>query len=380
VARNVSIQSVHDRADLRQFLRMTSDLYADDPAWVQPLTLERLMHLDPRRNPSLKDIEVAYWMVFHGARCVGRISAQINRAHLACHDDATGHFGFLEAIDHPEVFELLLSTAELWLEQRGIRRVTGPFSLSINDQSGLLIEGFADPPTMMMPHGRPYYDRRLKEQGYAKAVDLIAYDMDLAGEVPPAGQKLLERGRAIEGLSVRPLDFRRFEEEIALVCDIFNDAWAENWGFIPFSSEEAQYMAKQIRPLVTPECFAVAELAGEPIAMTVTLPDINEAIADLDGRLLPFGFARLFWRLKVRGVRRWRMPLMGVRRRYQGNYRGSGAALAVIDRVRTYHRGRGVVRGELSWVLEHNTRMRRIIEIMGCIPYKTYRVYEKELP
>jgi len=375
----VAIQTVHDRADLKAFFDVTRHVYRDDPNWVQPLTLERLDHLNPRKNPFLDGIEAAYWIVHLDGRPAGRISAQVNRAHLERHHDATGHFGFLEAIDDEEAFGLLIETAETWLGLRQMERMQGPFSLSINDETGTLVEGFTTPPSMMMPHGRPYYDARLAEQGLAKAKDLIAYRYDNTQPLPPTARRLIERTAKTGGLVVRPLDMRRYVDEIRLICDIFNDAWAGNWGFIPFGDAESQYLAKAIRPLVTAGCFAIAELDGEPAAMTVTLPNLNEAIADLDGRLLPFGWSKLLWRLKVSGVTSARMPLMGLRRKWHGTLKGTAAALGVIDAVNRYHTSQGVREGELSWVLEDNTAIQRIIDAVGATAYKRYRVYEKAL-
>lgn len=376
---SVAIQAVHDKADLEAFIGCTRKLYADDPAWVQPLTLERLDHLNPRKNPSLAGIEVAYWLALFDGEPVGRISAQVNRPHLERHQDQTGHFGFLEAIDDEEAFGLLLDTAATWLSLRGMKRMAGPFSLSINDETGTLIDGFANRPYLMMPHGRPYYDHRLKEQGFAKAKDIQTFSIDVQAPFPEAARRLIERTRNTGGLTVRPLDMDRYQDEIRLVCDIFNDAWAENWGFVPFGAAEAQYLAKAIRPLVNGNCFAIALLDGEPVAMTVTLPNLNEAITDLDGHLFPFGWAKLAWRLKVTGVKSCRMPLMGLKRAWHGSLKGTAAALGVIEAVRAYHAGRGVQEGELGWVLEDNAAIRRIIAAVGGVPAKTYRVYEKTL-
>lgn len=377
--RELRIEPVETRRDLVRFLEMPRRVYRDDPNWVAPLLFERLRHLDSRRNPFWRGIDIRYWIARRGEEIVGRISAQVNRRHLERHADATGHFGFLEAVDDAEVFAALLETAEDWLRRRGLTRIAGPFNPSINDECGLLVDGFDRPPSTMMGHARPWYARRLEDRGYRKLRDLLAYDFDVAGDWPPNVQRLLARARRTPGLQVRPLDARRYFEEVDTICDIFNDAWAGNWGFVPFDREEARYLAREIRPLVAPGCFAIGELAGEPAAMTVTLPDLNEAIADLDGRLLPFGWAKLLWRLKVRGVRSWRMPLMGVRRRHQATPKGAALALTVIDAVKSWHRARGVQRAELSWVLEDNLRTRQLIETVGGVPYKTYRIYGRAL-
>jgi hypothetical protein len=376
---DIVLERVERGADLKRFLDLPVGIYAEDPAWVQPLRFERLEHLDPRKNPYFATAEVAYWTARRGARPVGRISAQVNRAHLERHRDATGHFGFLEAIDDPAVFAALTATAEAWLKERGLERVVGPFSLSVNDESGLLVDGFDTPPYLMMGHARPYYAKRLEACGYRPVVDLIAYLYDLASEPPAMVAKTIEKLRREPGARIRPLDMGRYRQEVETVAEIFNDAWADNWGFVPLSPPEIAFLAKNLRPLISPGHAAIAELDGEAVAMAVTLPNLNEAIADLGGRLLPFGWAKLLWRLKVRGTETARLPLMGVRRRLQNGPLGAALALGVIDSVRRYHASHGTKWAELSWVLEDNTRARRIIEMLGAAPYKTYRLYEKGL-
>ncbi len=375
----LSVEEVVGPSALREFLQMPAPLYRDDPNWIPPLLFERRMHLDPRKNPFFRQAEVAYWLVRRDGRPVGRISAQVNQAHLDRYHDATGHFGFLEAEDDPEVFGLLLSTAEDWLRQRGMTRILGPFTLSINDESGLLIEGFGRPPYFMMNHAPPYYAASLEAKGYRKAKDLIAYLCAADVELPRSARSLLAKAEQDRSLRVRNIDMGRFREEIATVVEIFDDAWSENWGFLPFSEEEVGHMAESLKPILSPGAVAIAEVDGEAAAMAVTLPNVNEAIRDLGGRLLPFGWLKLLWRLKVRGTGTVRMPLMGVRRRFHGTPIGGVLGLMVIESVRAYHRKRGVTEGELSWILEDNLPTRHLIEAFGGRAYKTYRIYEKAL-
>lgn len=375
----VEVERVEGRRGLARFLAVPDAIYRDDPHWVKPLDLERREHLDPAKNPFLARIEMALFVARRGGRDVGRISAQINRAHLERYGDATGHFGFLEGEDDPAVFEALTRTAERWLAERGMRRAAGPFDPSINDSCGLLVEGFDRPPSMMMGHHRPWYARRLEECGYVKLKDLICYWFDVQAPWPEAARRLMERTKGRERIRIRPLDMRRYREEIATICAIFNDAWADNWGFLPFAEAEAQYLARAIRPLVGARDFAIGELDGEPAAMVATLPNLNLAIRDLQGRLLPFGWAKLLWRLKVRGVPEWRMPLMGVRRSLQNTPLGAALALGVIEAVKTDHARRGTRAAELSWVLEDNRRTDALIRLVGGRPYKAYRIYAKEL-
>jgi GNAT superfamily N-acetyltransferase len=376
---SLHIRPVEDRRTLKQFLKLPARLYAGDPNWVEPLMFERLEHLDPKKNPYFEHAEVGYWLALRGERPVGRISAQVDRLHLERYDDATGHFGFLEAEDDAEVFAALFEAAETWLKARGMRRVTGPFTLSINDETGLLIEGFETPPYLMMGHAPRYSASRVEERGYHKARDLIAYAFDVVAPPPPRARRMLERLSKGGGLSFRPIEMRRFDQELRTIVDIFNDAWSDNWNFVPMTPAEVRHMGKNLKPIVRAEYAWIGEADGEPAAMTVTLPNINEAITDLGGRLLPLGWAKLLWRLKVRGTRTARMPLMGVRKKYQGTQRGAALALGVIEAVRSWHADHGAKEAELSWVLEDNHPTHDIIEMVGGRAYKTYRVYEKTL-
>ena len=376
---SIRLEPIADRAGLRRFIAVTRPIYADDPAWVQPLTFERLDHLDAGKNPFLRAIEARYWIASRDGAPVGRITAQVNRRHLERHQDATGHFGFLEAVDDPEVFAALLGTAEDWLREQGMRRVAGPFSLSINDECGLLVDGFATPPSMMMGHGRPYYPARLEALGYRKAKDLVAYDVDATVAWPATTQRLIARVDRMPGLTIRPLDMSRYQDEIRSIVHIFNDAWADNWGFIPFGDDEAAYLAKSIRPLVTKDSFAIGELDGEPVGMTVTLPNLNEAIAGLDGRLLPFGWAKVARRWIGRQYRTGRVAMMGVRRRYRDSAMGAGLALVAVEALREAASRHGLQSAELGWVLEGNVAMRRMLELLGAKPYKTHRIYATSL-
>jgi hypothetical protein len=378
VRSGLRVESVEDRRALKRFLLLPARLHAGDRHWVQPLMFERLEHLNPKKNPWFDHAEVAYWLACRDGRPVGRISAQVDHLYLERHADSTGHFGFLGAEDDAEVFAALFETAEDWLRERGMRRVTGPFSLSINDESGLLVEGFDTPPYMMMGHAPRYYGPRVQEQGYRTVKNLIAYFYDLTAPSPRA-KRILERLIPGAGLSFRPIEMRRFEEELNVIIDIFNDAWSDNWGFVPMTPAEIRYMGNNLKPLVRAGQVWIGEFEGEPAAMTVTLPNLNEAIADLKGRLLPFGWAKLLWRLKVRSTRSVRMVLMGVRKRYHGTPRGAALALGVVEAVRSWHAAHGAREAELSWVLEDNRPTQDLIELGGGRPYKTYRIYEKAL-
>ncbi|WP_227010773.1 GNAT family N-acetyltransferase [Pelagibius marinus] len=376
---SLTIKPVESSADREAFIRLPWALYRDDPAWVPPLLMERRDHLNPKKNPFFQNAEARFWLALRDGRPVGRISAQVNRAHLGRHHDATGHFGMLEAEDDAETFAALLQTAEDWLREKGLKRIAGPFSLSINEESGLLVEGFQYPPSLMMGHALPYYATRLEALGYHKIKDLICYYYEAAHELPPAAAYVLRKTAAAEQLTIRPLDMRNYERDLRIIVDVFNDAWSENWGFIPMSEADLRHLAKELKPIVRPQSIAIAELKGEPAAMAISLPNVNEAISDLNGRLLPFGWAKLLWRLKVKTTKTGRVPLMGVRKAYQNSLMGATLALSVIDAIRREQTALGVIGGELSWILEDNLPMRRMIEEFGGEAYKTYRVYAREL-
>lgn len=375
----IEVRPVRGRADLRRFLDVPFALYRDDAAWVAPLYLERREHLDPRKNPYFRHAEAELFVAYRQGRPVGRISAQVDQLRLERHADSTGQFGFIEAPDDAAVFEALFAAAGQWVSDRGMSRMQGPFDFSINEQMGLLVDGFDRPPAIMMGHARPYYARRIEEQGFAGVKDVYAYDYDATRPLPRAMAAMVERAKASGDLELRGLSKRHLKRDLDFIVAIFNDAWSSNWGFVPMTEAEIDALGRNLKLLVGENYVAIANWKGRPAAMAVSLPDLNAAIADLRGRLLPLGWARLLWRVFARPPRSVRMPLMGVLREHQGNAIGAALSLAAIERVRAAHAARGVTRAELSWILEDNLPMRRMIEALGGVPYKTYRIYERGL-
>jgi hypothetical protein len=374
----ISIQSVSldNKSDVRRFIRVPWSIYANDPLWVPPLVLERQQHLSPR-NPYFQHARLKAWVAVRNGEEVGRISAQIDELHQARYGDTTGFFGLLEAIDDEAVFAALVDTAANWLREQGMTRIRGPFSLSINDESGLLVEGFETPPYIMMSHAPRYYAQRLEQLGFEKAKDLLAYVIHPTYETPKVVKNLMSR--ANKRIRVRPLERTRFKEELRTLQAIFEDAWSENWGFIPFTAEEFAEVGKNLKLLVHEELVQIAEVDGVPAAMMVTFPNVNEAIRDLNGSLLPLGWLKLLWRLKVTGVKTGRIALMGVRKQYQNSLLGSALAFSVIEATRPPVIRRGIREVEMSWILEDNRGMRRILETIGARVSKRYRIYEKSV-
>lgn len=371
----VSIVAVSSKAELDRFIRVPMKLYAKDPAYIPPLLMEREEALSPKKNPYFEHAEAQFFIAVRDGRDVGRISAQIDRL---VKDQDIGHFGMLAAEDDAAVFSALFQAAESWLKQRGRHHVIGPFSLSINEETGLLIDGFDTPPVMMMGHDPRYAGPRVEACGYAKAKDVIAYDYDMEHPLPEAARKLIDR-RKPASMIVRNLDMKRYDEEFANVSATFNDAWSENWSFLPFTPAEMVHMAKSLKPLIDPQKVAIVEMNGEMVAFGVLLPNLNEAIRDFNGSLLPFNWLKLLLRLK-KGTKSGRTPLMGVRRSLSAGLLGGLVPFLLIDTMRNGGRAKGMRKVELSWILEDNRPMRHIIESLGAIPYKTYRVYEKRLP
>jgi hypothetical protein len=374
--RSIRIEQVEGRRFLRQFIRLPWAIYGNNSLWVPPLLIDRHQHLSPK-NPYFEHAQYCSWLAFRGERPVGRISAQVDDLHIKTHQDATGFFGMIEAEDDNETFQALFNVAENWLREKGMHRIIGPFNLSSNQECGLLVEGFDTPPSIMMGHTYPYYGTRIEAQGYHKEKDLLAYLVDTDFHLPPHVIKLLKKNR--RHITLRPLRKSNFSEDLEILRSIFNDAWSQNWGFIPYTKTEFDHLGKDMNPVLDVNLVQIAEVDGIPAAMIVVLPNINEILKDLNGRLLPFGLFKLLWGLKVKHPKSSRVPLMGVCRRYHGTLLGAALAFMIIDAVRVPAIKRGYREVEMSWILEDNKGMRNIIESIGGNAYKRYRIYGKNL-
>jgi hypothetical protein len=378
----IEVVPLRGRRDHARFVDLPYRLHRRDPNWVPPLRRDVVQMMNPRKSPFFDHGEAQFWLAWRDGEPVGRISAQINRLHLETHRDETGNFGMLEAIDDAVVFAALLETAEEWLRARGMRRVLGPYSLSMNDEIGVLVAGFDTPPMVGMPHSPPYYADRLEQAGYAKAKDLHALRVAVADLVT----EHLERVERVTGqlrvegrLRQRFLDPSRFADEIRLALDIYNEAWTENWGFIPVSDREAKALIDQLAPILPPQGVIFGLADGEVAAMLVALPNLNELLADLDGRLFPFGWARLLWRLRYRQPRTARIILAGVRRRYRGTAISTALITLMLGTLLKVGQDRNVEVVEMSWILEDNKA-----SLEGCLAIggrlaKLYRIYGKTL-
>lgn len=361
---------------LAEFLALPQRVYGDDPYWVPPLYSQQKQQL-AQDHPYFRHARWQGFLALREGRVVGRISAQIDELEASQGRGHLGHFGLLEAEDDTAVFTALLGAAEAWLRAQGKTEALGPFNLNINQELGVLVEGFDAPPYFMMGHARPYYRRHIEAAGYQVAKALLAYELDVDFKTPPVMTRLIRRLRG--RLALRSLDPRRRDRDLATICALFNDAWAHNWGFLPFTEAEFLSIGREMLTIIDADFIQIAEVDGKPAAFIVLLPNVNEAIRDLGGRLVPFGWLKLLWRLKVRYPRSGRVPLMGVRQAYQHTRLGPGLAFALIDAVRTPARRKGLRRVELSWILEDNAAMRKIIETLSGEPSKRYHMYCRSL-
>lgn len=376
----IDIRPVETEGERKAFIQAGHPAYAGDPHYIAPLEYEVAARLNPKSNPVLKGADHKLWIAYKDNAVVGRISAIVNPLHLQRHNDATGQFGFLDGIDDKSVFAALFEAAEDWLRTKGMTRATGPFSFTVNEECGLLVDGFDTPPFVMMPHGRPWYGPHVEACGYVKAQDMHALhyvnDKDF---IPEKRKKFMEKAIANPKVEIRNIEFKNFVSDIKTLVNIFNDAWSDNWGFVPFTDAQAEHMAGELRPIITKENVVLCYVDGEPAAMGLVLPNINEAIADFNGKLAPFNWAKLLWRLKVKGLSSARMPLMGIVKKFQGKPLGAAFAYKIIDMVNSANIDAGVRNSELSWILESNPAMLNMLTDMGGKVYKTYRIYEKAL-
>jgi GNAT superfamily N-acetyltransferase len=371
----VELRPVAGPADRRAFIRLPWRIYRDDPHWVPPLLLEVAKVLDPSRHPFHAHADVQYFLARRGRVVVGRIAVFVNHRFNEFHASRIAHFGFFECVNDGEVAEALLEGAADWGRKRGMELLQGPFNFSTNDElhsPGVLVDGFQYPPVLLMAHTPPYYAALLEGCGFVKARDLLSYLAE--GTEPP--DRLVQgvgRLRRSKGVVVRPLVLSDLPREIARVKEIYNSAWERNWGFVPMSDAELDHMAASLKPVLDPRLCALAEVQGEPVAFALGLPDLNQVLRHLNGRLLPLGWLKYLW--YRRRIDTLRVLTLGVRPEHR--HRGIDAMLI----LHLYLEGlkAGFTRAECSWILEDNLPMRRGLERIGARAYKTYRVYEKPL-
>jgi len=362
----------------KEFLDVLSYIYRSDPSFVRPLDMEMKDRLNPKKNPFFEHGEGAFFTAHQNGKCVGRVSATIDREHLDRYKDATGFFGFFDTIEDEEVAKALLARAEKWLTSRGIKRIRGPLSLNINEELGCLVDGFDTPPYIMMPHHRPYQGGLIEKSGYAKAKDFFAWSYKV-GELNARTKKGHDEIKALPEITYRTASLKNIDADVALLVDIFNDAWSDNWGFVPFTRNEVKKMAQDFKLLLVPEITCIVSIDGEPAAVALAIPNLNEMIADAGGKLFPTGLVKLLYRLKVRGPRTARLILLGIRKKWRHVRKYAGLSAFMYAEMNEGGKRLGIKAGELGWTLEDNGAVNAGIKMMGGKAYKRYRVYEKAI-
>ncbi len=381
---SLHVRPVQSKADRVAFVDLPFRLYAEDPNWVAPLKDDVHGLLTPGKNPWFGHGEAQLFLAERAGRVVGRISAHIDHLALTQPVDqgmgpGTGNWGLFEAAD-AETAHALIATAEDWLRAKGMTRALGPLSISIWDEPGLLIKGFDHPPTVMMGHNAAAYQGWIEAVGYRFAKSLRTWELDISKSFPDLVQRIVAAGERNPRIRIRPVNKARFNEEAALILGILNDAWSDNWGFVPLTDAEIAYVGKKLKPIVYEDLIMVAEYDGEPVAFMLVLPDINEKLASFGGSLFPFNWAKLLWWLRRPQVRTMRVPLMGVLKRLQSSRMASQLAFMMIEYIRrnaTAHYGAS--RGEIGWILDDNQGMNAIAEAINSHINKDYWLYDKAL-
>ena len=376
---DIIILPVSDKKMLKRFVRLVDFIYKDDPNFILPITFERMEALSWDKNPYFEHADVQYFIAVKNGVDVGRISAQVDTLIQKKWGPNLGHFGLFEATDS-DVAHALFEAAKIWLKERGMTRMQGPWSLSSNEECGLLIDGFEYPPVVMMPHGLPAYQKYFESEGFEKAKDLYAYERDSSTHIPERMQRIVNMTAKNKRTHIREIDMKNFRAELDIIMDIFNEAWSDNWGYVQLTEHELQHMADSLKPIVHPKRTVIVEVDGEPAAFMITIPDINHYLADLKGKLLPFGWAKILYRIFISKYEpRHRVPLMGVRTKFQKSPLGAGMAIWMIHQCQEFVIKRGSKFGELGWILEDNDGMNNMLKSIGCTVYKTYRIYERKI-
>ena len=378
------IRPVETKKDRKIFIDLPFRLYADDPNWVPPLKSEALGLITPEKNGWFSHAKAQLFLAEEDGRVVGRISAHIDTLALTMPPEqgfgpGVGQWGLMEA-ERQDIFQALLARAEDWLREQGMTRALGPISMSIWEEPGLLIDGYDHPPTIMMGHAKREYRGWIEWAQYRPIKQLMTYEVDVTKQFPPIVQRIIKSGEKNARITVRNVDKTRFEDEAAIILSILNDAWKDNWGFVPLTPPEIKDVGVKLKPIVFNDLIRIAELDGKPVAFMITLPDLNEAIKPLNGSLLPFGWIKLLWWLRKPKVRTVRVPLMGVVKELQASRMASQLAFMMIEYIRRASVANyGAQRAEIGWILDDNQGMRSIAETIESRVNKVYQVYERTL-
>ncbi len=375
---SIQIREHRPGRDLEDFLRVPLELYRGDPGFVMPLFMEQKDRLTPGKNPFFEQAEATLFTAYRDGKLAGRISAQIDRQHLARYADGCGFFGFFDTINDARVGKALVDAAASWLKARGMTKMRGPFSLSVNEEVGTMVEGQAEPSMIMMPYHRTYQDEVAVSAGLVKCKDLYAWKY-VVGEIPERALKAHREMKAMPEVKIRTARRAKMLEDVRIVIDIFNDAWSDNFHFVPLTEAELKKTAEDMKLLLDERIAFIAEIDGRPAAMAVSMPNLNEVIGDLDGKLLPFGLPKLIYRLKIKHPKSARLWFLGIKKEYRNKKRYGGLSTALYVEMAQCASAIGYQWGELGWTLEDNRPVNLGIKMMGGEVYKRYRIYERSL-
>jgi GNAT superfamily N-acetyltransferase len=371
-AAQVTVELVNTRALVHQFVEVPYRIYRGDPHWVPPLRRDERRRLSPGRYPFFRHADMVLWLAMDGGRVCGRIAAIEDRLYEELRGERIAWFGFFEA-ENADTAQLLLTTVEDWARARRLPVVRGPVNPSLNDSGGLLVEGFDLDPYVLMPYNPPAYAGFMEQSGYRKAKDLLAWSLDLSVPLGRRIELVAARTARRHGVTVRTVDLREFDAELATLQTIYREAWQDNWGFVPPTDAEVRLMARELKPILDAELLLFAEIEGRPVACAVAIPDVNQVLKKMGGRLFPFGLPHFLNRRRT--ITQVRALLVGV----LPAYRKTGLYPLLIADIHRRAVARGYTRGEMSWTLEDNVAINAGIEAAGGRRSKTYRIYERSI-
>jgi GNAT superfamily N-acetyltransferase len=367
------LKKVESSLDIDRFIQFPRQLYSKDSPWVSPLDSERKKFLSPEINPFFDHAEAEFFLALTNAgKILGRIAAVVDHDHNKFHKESTGFFGMFECINDVDASNLLLNAAEKWCREKGMHRMRGPMNMSINHECGLLVENFDDPPVLGMPYNPPYYANLFNQWGLKKIKDLVSLELQLT-QIPEYLQRAVPLIQKRNRFSVRCLQMDRFDQEIEVLWEIYNSAWEMNWGFVPMNREEFIFSARQMKPVVDPRLCLIAEVNGKPAGFALTLPDVNQALKSMQGKLFPFGWLKFI--LGKRKINRSRVITLGVKKQFQRLGIDAFFYHATYKQLMEMN----LFRVDMSWVLEDNQAMIGPIEKIGGTPYKRHRIYERNI-
>ena len=371
--KELNIKEVKTKKDLMEFIKFPWKIYKDNKNWVPPLIMERKDFFNKDKNPFFKHAEVVFYLAEKNEKIAGRIAGIVNHNHIEFQNEKAGFFGFFECVEDYEVAKILLDTVRNWLRSKGMQIMRGPANFSSNEEWGFFLKGFDSPPVFMMSYNPKYYLDFMERYGMRKAKDLYAYFIDKNSPPPQRVVRMAERIKQKGEITIRSVSMKNLKNEAKKIKAIYNSAWSKNWGFIPMTDEEFDHMGDGLKKIVDPNLVFIAEVDGKPAGFSLAVPNINQVLRKINGKLFPFGLFKLLWHTKIKNkINGLRIITMGVVPEFQKR------GIDTLFYVETYNVGvkRGYSWAEMSWVLEDNVKMNRVLDLLGAKLYKKYRIYE----